>query len=113
MKSHLLRKSHCTKNCQRIRIKYCNSRSKWAKLLVKFITSTHGCKSLTTLLVKYYNDLLDRQSSGQDRDEVTNLYVGDVFCISLDTIYPDFQENIFVEISEKTPKLFIVVMLLQ
>ena len=41
--------------------------------------NTYGFRSLTTLLVKYYNDLLDRQSSGRDRDEVTYFYVGEVF----------------------------------
>ena len=32
-----------------------------------------------TLLVKQYNDLLDRQSSERGKDEVTYFYVGDVF----------------------------------
>ena len=39
--------------------------------------------SLHTLLVKYYNDLLGRQSSEWGRDEVTYFYVGDVFGIYL------------------------------
>ena len=34
---------------------------------------------LNTLLVTCYNDLLDRQSSGRDRDEVRYFYIGDVF----------------------------------
>ena len=33
-----------------------------------------------TLLVKHYNDLLDRQSYERGKDEVTYFYVGDVFC---------------------------------
>ena len=47
---------------------------------------TDGRKTLHTLLVKHYNDLLDRQ-----RDEVTYFYVKDVFCIHLGTMYADFQ----------------------
>ena len=34
--------------------------------------------SLHTLLVKYYNDLLGRQCSERDRDEVTYVSVGNV-----------------------------------
>ena len=41
--------------------------------------------SLHTLLVKYFNDLLGRQSSERGRDEVTSFYVGDLFCIHLVT----------------------------
>ena len=37
--------------------------------------------SLNTLLVKYYNDLSDRQSSGWGRDEVMYFYVGDILCL--------------------------------
>ena len=37
-------------------------------------------KTLHTLLVKHYNDLLDRQSSGQGRDKATCFYIRDVFC---------------------------------
>ena len=44
------------------------------KYLIKYV-DTDGCRSLTTLLVKYYNDLLDRQSSGRARDEVTLAYI--------------------------------------
>ena len=40
---------------------------------------TDGRKTLHTLLVKYYNDLLDRQSSERIRDEVTCFFAGDVF----------------------------------
>ena len=61
-------------------------------------------------VVKYYNDLLDRQSFGRGRDEVT--YCGEVFCIYLGTMYTDFQEKNFAEISGKIPKLFIEVTLL-
>ena len=53
--------------------------------------------SLHTLLVKYYNDLLGRQSSERGRDEVTFFYVGDLFCIHLGTMYADFQEKDFLE----------------
>ena len=62
---------------------------------------TDGSKILHTLLVKHYNDLLDRQSSERGKDEVTYVYVGDVFCIHLGTKYADFQEKIFAEISGK------------
>ena len=40
---------------------------------------------LHTLLVKHYNDLLERQSSERGKDEVSYFYVGDVFCIHLGT----------------------------
>ena len=56
---------------------------------------------LHTLLVKHYNDLLERQSSERGKDEVSYFYVGDVFRIHLGTKYADFQEKIFVEISVK------------
>ena len=63
--------------------------------------STDGSRILHTLLVKHYNDLLDRQSSERGKNEVTYFYVGDVFCIHLGTKYADFQVKIFVEISGK------------
>ena len=50
--------------------------------------------SLHTLLVKYYNDLLGRQSSERGRDEVTYLSIGDLFCTHLGTKYTNFQEKI-------------------
>ena len=46
--------------------------------------------SLHTILVKYYNDLLGRQSSERGRDEVTYFSVGD-----LGTEYANFQEKNF------------------
>ena len=51
-------------------------------LLILLISGsfTHGGRYLTTLLVKHYNDLLDRQVSGRGREEVTYFYVGEVFC---------------------------------
>ena len=42
-------------------------------------TYTDESKILHTLLVKHYNDLIDRQSSERGKDEVTYFYVGDVF----------------------------------
>ena len=63
-------------------------------------------KTLHTLLVKPYNDLLDRQSSERGKDEVTYFYVGDVFCIHLGTKYADFQEKMFAEISGKKFQTF-------
>ena len=70
-----------------------------------FVT-TDGSNILHTLLVKHYNDLLDRQSSQRSRDEVTQFYVGDVFCIHLGSKYADFQEKIFAEISGKKFQTF-------
>ena len=58
-------------------------------------------ENLTTLLVKYFNDLLGDQSSERSRDEVTFFYVGDVLCIHLGSKYADFQEKISLEISGK------------
>ena len=65
------------------------------------ITYTHGDKMLHTLLVKYFNDLLEKHCSERNKDEVSYLYVGDVFCIHLGTKYADFQEKIFAETSGK------------
>ena len=62
---------------------------------------TDGSKILHTLLVKHYNDLLERRSSERGKDEVSYFYVGDVFCIHLGTKYADFQEKISAEISWK------------
>ena len=74
----------------------------FALIVVKHpVWYTDGCNILHTLLVKHYNDLLDRQSSERGKDEVTYFYVGDIFCIHLGTKYADFQEKIFAEISGK------------
>ena len=56
--------------------------------------------------MKHYNDLLNIQSSGRDREEVTYFYVGDVFCIYLGTVYADFEEEIFAEIYGKKFQTF-------
>ena len=64
-----------------------------------FLKACNANKSLNTLLVKHYNDLLERQSSERGKDEVSYFYVGDVFCIHLGTKYADFQEKIYTEIS--------------
>ena len=58
---------------------------------------TDGLIKLFTLLVKYYNDLLGRQSSERGMNEVTFFYVGDLFCIHLGTKYANFQEKISSE----------------
>ena len=71
-----------------------------------YITYTDGSKTLHTLLVKHYNDLLNRQSSERGKDEVSYFYVGDVFCIHLGTKYADFQEKIFAEISGRKFQTF-------
>ena len=42
------------------------------------IKCTDGCKSLHTILVKHYTDLLDRQSFERGKDEVT------FFCVGVD-----------------------------
>ena len=55
---------------------------------------THGGENLTTLLVKYFNDLLVAQTSERNRNEVTFFYVGDVLCIHLGSKYVDCQEKI-------------------
>ena len=65
----------------------------------KSVFCTHGDKKLHTLLVKYFNDLLDGQKSQRSIDKVTYFYVGDLFCIHLGTKYANFQEKIFADIS--------------
>ena len=59
--------------------------------LLDFFVHTDVQESLNTLLVKYYNDLLGSQKPERDMDEVTLSYVGDLFCIHLDTKYANFQ----------------------
>ena len=71
-----------------------------------FNQCTHGSRYLTTLLVKYINDLLDGESSERSRNEVTFFYVGGVLCIHLGSKYADFQEKIFAEISGKKYQTF-------
>ena len=56
---------------------------------------------LNTPLVKHFNDLLERQTSECDKDEVSYFNVDDLFCIHLGTKYAEFQEKIFAEISGK------------
>ena len=58
---------------------------------------THGCISLTTLLGKHYNDLLDRRISGRGRYEVKYYSFEYVFCIQIGTTYANFQEKVFPE----------------
>ena len=70
------------------------------------IIDRDGNKILHTLLVKHYNELLDRQSSERGRDEVTCFYVEEVFGIYLGSKYANFQEKIFVEISGKIAQTF-------
>ena len=55
---------------------------------------TDGSRILHTLLVKHYNDLFDRQSSERGKDEVTYVYVGDVFVYTLGlSTSADFHER--------------------
>ena len=78
----------------------------FARYCINLYIRTHGGENLTTLLVKYFNDLLRDQSSERSRDEVTFFYVGDVLCIHLGSKYADFQEKIFAEISGKKYQTF-------
>ena len=71
------------------------------KTCPQIFLNTDGSRILHTLLVKHYNDLLDRQISERGKDEVIYFYVGDIFCVHLGTKYADFQEKIFAEISGK------------
>ena len=66
---------------------------------------TDGNKTLHTLLLKYYNDLLDRQSSLRGRDEVTYVQMLEtLFCIYIGTKYANFQEkNLSKYFLEKVP----------
>ena len=69
---------------------------------------THGDKKLHTLLVKYFNDLLDGQKSQRSIDKVTYFYVGDLFCIHLGTKYANFQEKIFATHFSNTAFSFVI-----
>ena len=71
---------------------YKDNRDTCQKLIINRERHTDVQESLNTLLikyVKYYNDLLDSQSSGRGRVEVTYFYVGEVFCMCLGTLYAD------------------------
>ena len=70
------------------------------------VGGTHGSRYLTTLLVKYFNDLLNGQSSERTRDKVTFFYVGDVLWIHLGSKYADLQEKISPETSLKKLQTF-------
>ena len=61
-----------------------------------------------TPLVKHFNDLLERQTSERDKDEVSYFNVGDLFCMHLGTKYAEFQDKIFAEISGKRFKLWVL-----
>ena len=63
----------------------------------EFVQITDAEITLYTPLVKYYNDLLGRQSCERNRKEVTYISVGDHFCVHLGTKYGKFQEQIFAE----------------
>ena len=63
-----------------------------------------------TLLVKHYNDLLDRQSSEGGRDEVTYFYVGEY---TLALCMPILKKKSLRRFLEETSKLFIVLTLQQ
>ena len=68
------------------------------------IRHTDANKSLTTLVVKHYNDLLDWQTSEKGKDEVTYFNNGDIFCINLGIKYANFQEkNLRGDFLEKVP----------
>ena len=71
--------------------------------------NTHGSRYLTTLLIKYFNDLPGVQRAERNRNEVTFFYVGDVLCIHLGSKYADFQEKTSRRFLGKSSKLFIVV----
>ena len=75
--------------------------------IISYDICTHGYTCLTTLLVKHYNDLLDRRSPGWGRDEVTYFSDEDVFVsIHLGTTYANFQEKIFPETPGKKLQTF-------
>ena len=48
---------------------------------MQMVKSTDGNNILHTLLVKHYNDLLERQSSEQGKDEVSYFYVLGTFFV--------------------------------
>ena len=91
------------------------NKSKMQKSIGKKATIyTDGCNILHTLLVKHYNDLLDRPSSELGRDEFTQFYVGDVFCIHrIHLCMPIFKKKSFRIFLGESSKLCIVVTLLQ
>ena len=75
--------------CKNYELIYIAIKSKSCKNIVKTqinfnirlsIKYTHVQESLNTLLVKYNNDLHDRQSSGRNEDEV--VYLKDIFYMS-------------------------------
>ena len=65
-------------------------------------------KILHTLLVKHYNDLLDRQISEWSRDEVTYFYVGDFFVYTLALCMPIFKKKSPLKRLGKSYKLWVL-----
>ena len=67
---------------------------------------THGGENLTTLLVKYFNDLLGVQRSERSKDEVTFFFDGVVLCIPLGSKYADLQQKISPDTSCRKSETF-------
>ena len=65
--------------------------------------NTDGNNILHTLLVKHYNDYLDRRSSGSGRGEsnIDTCKLGTVFAMPLTLPIPNFGEKISAESSGK------------
>lgn len=82
--------------------------SPWHKVSYNWILYTHGVILLHTLLVKYYYDYLDRQSSGRHRGWVTYLYVGGVFVIPLGSKLANFQQISHLTRAVKNRKKFYI-----
>ena len=65
-------------------------------------------ESLNALLVKYYNDLLDSQSSGRGRNMKSHTSMLETFFVYTMALWlPIFKKKSSRRFLEKTPKLFI------
>ena len=53
--------------------------------------------NLNTLLIKYYNDYVDKQSYGTDKGEVIYFKVGGIFCNAIGSKYTNFQQKIWLD----------------
>ena len=105
-------------------LKYVLQTKHWSSLddicreSLSFQLCTQGCISFTTLLVKCYNDLLDRQSSGRGRDEVT--YFSVIYTLALcmpifkkkiplNSLFPRrFRKYFFMKIGIRSPKVYTI-----
>ena len=76
---------------------------KWTRWVHATLKTTYRREQNFThpILVKYYNDLLDRQRSERGKDEATYFYVGEVW-----NFFPEISEDFFLKMGILSPKVY-------